>query len=522
MVVRGGYGIFYDRPSASFINTIFSNYPYLREVEVTFPASAVPLVSAWSQQDPTFPFNRYLPNRIVRTAGAGGTYQLRDGTNVTLGADGTPNPTDPLTGQPTLGNIAETFEFRAIDRNLRTPYVQQWNLGLQFELNRNLLIEGRYVGTKGTKLLQATSFTQGYDLNDPATPDSIFERFNTAYVAAGSPNGALNSGATARERGVGKAFGFANSALNGMVDYNLANAAGAVITFEGRARYLGFDVPEAILLGNSAASNYHSAQISLTKRFSRGLEFNLAYTYSKSLDNGSADPGSTAGSGKPDLPNVGFTSQGDAFNSRANYAPSDFDRPHRFSASYSFAIPTFGRQSSLLTGWTISGFYQAQSGVPFSIFSAEVTVANPTQYNDLRLGSGGLYRLAFGRPSLCGTMDQLRQSGPDKTEAYFTSSALCSPLSLAGGYPNNRGFGNLGRNVLRGPNQQRFDIGLAKKTSISENVSTEFRMDVFNLFNRANFATPNNVIGAAGTDYGKITDTVGGPRVMQMGLRFLF
>jgi hypothetical protein len=391
------------------------------------------------------------------------------------------------------------------------------------------LIEARYVGTKGTKLLQATSFTQGYDLNDSSTPDDVFERFNAAYVAAGSPNGALNAGASARERGVGKAFGFANSALNGMIDYNLANSSGAVITFEGRARYLGFDVPEAILLGNSAYSNYHSGQISVTKRFSRGIEFNAAYTFSKSLDNASADPGSTAGSGKPDLPNVGFTSQGDAFNTRANYAPSDFDRTHRLSASYVLQIPTFGSQSELVKGWSLSGFYQVQSGVPFTIFAAETTVASPSQYNDVRLGSAGLYRLAFGRPSLCGTIDELRQQSSDKTEGYFNPSVLCSPMSLAGGYPTNRGFGNLGRNVLRGPRQQRLDMGLAKKITFTEDVSTELRWDVFNVLNSANFATPNNVIGGpgnvvggGGTDYGKITDTVGGPRVMQFGLRFMF
>ena len=70
----------------------------------------------------------------MRTAGATGTYQIRDGTNVTRGADGTLNPIDPATGLPTRGNIAETFEFRAIDRNLRTPYVQQYNFGVQREL----------------------------------------------------------------------------------------------------------------------------------------------------------------------------------------------------------------------------------------------------------------------------------------------------------------------------------------------------------------------------------------------------
>ncbi len=523
LVVRGGYGIFFDRPSAAFINTVFSNYPHLREEEVTFPGSNVPLNLAWSQQDPNFPFNQYLPNRVVRTGGANGTYQIRDNTNVTRGADGTLNPIDPATGQPFRGNIAETFEFRAVDRNLRTPYVQQWNLGAQYEVGANLLVEVRYVGSKGTKLLQATSFAQGFDLNDPNTPDFIYERFNRAYVASGSPLGALNVGSTARQRGLGKAFGFPNATLGGLIDLNLANPAGAVITFEGRSPFLGFDVPEAILLGNSAYSSYHSAQVSVTKRLSRGLQFNAAYTFSKSIDNASADPGSTAGGGKPDLPNVGFAAQGNSFDTNANKGVSDFDRPHRFSLSFVYDIPSFGSQSKFLTGWRVSGFGQAQSGLPYSIFSAEVTVANPTNYSSLRLGSGGLYRLAFGRPTLCGTLDDLRRQGSDPTEQAFTANGvLCSPLTLAGGYPNNRGFGNLGRNVLRGFSQNRIDLGLSKNTAITERVGLEFRWDVFNVFNNVNFATPNNVIGEPGTDFGRITDTIGGPRVMQFGMKLKF
>jgi hypothetical protein len=393
---------------------------------------------------------------------------------------------------------------------------------LQYELTKDLLVETRYLGTRGTKLLQATSFAQGYDLNDPNAPDFMFERFNNAYVAAGSPNGPLNSGSTARERGVGKAFGFPNSALNGMLDYNLANAAGSVITFEGRSPYLGFDVPEAILLGNSAFSNYHSAQLGLTKRFSKGLEFNLSYSYSKSMDTASADPGSTAGSGKPDLPNVGFTAQGNAFDTRHNYGLSDFDRTHRMSLSYVYQLPSFGVNSRWTSGWRLSGFYQTQSGVPFSIFSAETTAGSAAQYNNLRLGSAGLYRLAFGRPSLCGSLDELKQQAGDPTEGAFNPSVLCSPMSLAGGYPNNRGFGNLGRNVLRAPNQQRFDAGLSKSTDIAEGVRMEIRWDVFNVLNSVNFAAPNSVIGDAGTDFGKITETVGGPRVMQFGIKLGF
>jgi hypothetical protein len=517
-VVRGGYGIFYDRPSAAFINTVFSNYPFLREQEVTFPAGAVPINGAWSQQDPTFPFNQYLPNRIVRTAGATGTYQIRDGTNVTRGADGTPNPIDPATGLPTRGNIAETFEFRAVDRDLRTPYVQQYNFGVQRELGVNMMIEVRYVGSKGSDLLEARAFNQGYDLNAADTPDHIFERFNQAYVAAGSPNGPLNPGATARQRGVGRAFGFANPTLGGMLDYNLANAGGAVIGFEARTPILGFNVPEAVLLGNTGRSLYNSIQFILARRMSNGFQFNVAYSYSRSKDTSSADPGSTAGGGKPDVPNTGFVVQGNQRDLDTNYALSDFDRPHRFSGSFVWDLPGQGA----FDGFRLSGFVQMQSGLPYSIFAAEPELGTAAQYTDLVRGSGGLYRSGFGRPSLCSSLDDLRQAGDDPTEVAFNRAALCSPTTTAGGYPDNQGFGNLGRNALRGFWQRRVDLSLSKSFPFGPSRNVEFRWDIFNVFNTVNYALPNNVIGSAATDFGKITDSVGGPRVMQLGARVRF
>jgi hypothetical protein len=517
-VVRGGYGVFFDRPSAAFINTVFSNYPFLREQEVTFPAGAVPMNGAWSQQDPLFPFNQYLPNRIVRTSGANGTYQIRDGTNVTRGADGTSNPIDPATGLPTRGNIAETFEFRAIDRNLRTPYIQQYNFGVQRELGADMMLEVRYVGSRGNKLLEARAFNQGYDLNSADTPDYIFERFNQSYVAAGSPNGALNAGATARARGVGKAFGFPNTSVGGMLDYNLANAAGAVIGFEARGPILGFNIPEAVLLANTGRSIYNSVQFNLLQRVSHGVQFNLAYTYSRSKDTSSVDPGSTAGGGRPDVPNAGFMAQGNQRDLDANYALSDFDRPHRFSGSWMWDLPGGGA----LGGFRFSGFVQLQSGLPYSIYSAEPELGNMSQYGDLVRGSGGIYRLGFGRPSLCGSLDELRQAGGDPTEAAFDKSVLCSPSTAAGGYPDNLGFGNLGRNLLRGFWQRRVDLSLAKSFPLGGTRNVELRWDVFNVFNTVNYALPNNVIGSASTDFGKITDSVGGPRVMQLGARVRF
>ncbi len=546
LVVRGGYGIFFDRPSAAFINTVFSNYPFLRESEVTFPARALPLDKAWSQQDVNLPFAQYLPFRLSYQSN--GTYVIRDGTPVTKGSDGSNNPIDLATGQIARGNIAETFEFRAIDRDLRTPYVQQWNLGFQYEFAKDMLFEARYVGTKGTKLLQATAFNQSYNLNDPNTPVNILKRVNDAYDAAyqaefrrtGNPNvlrGALRNSTDQRQRGLGIAFGFPNPIIAGQaacvngalntnsgtpIDYNLstpitcssANAigGGAIIPFEARGLIMGFNIPEAVLLQSSANSIYHGLQMGLTKRFSKGLQFNVNYAWSKSMDNNSSDPGSTAGGGKPDVPNVGFVVQGDQRNLSSNRAVSDFDRPHRFSANFVYELPTFGSKSRAITGWQLSGFVQAQSGTPFSIFAAEPEIASASQYTSVTRGSGGLHRLGFGRPNLIGTLDQLRSRGSDPTERFFDISALGSPLG---------GFGSLGRNTLRNLYQKRFDFGVSKDTQLTERFRLEFRWDVFNAFNQVNFATPGNDLQDS-SDLGQILNTIGGPRVMQFGLKLKF
>ena len=112
-----------------------------------------------------------------------------------------------------------------------------------------------------------------------------------------------------------------------------------------------------------------------------------------------------------------------------------------------------------------------------------------------------MYRLGFGRPSLCGSLDELAQQGSDPTEQAFNAAALCSPLTAAGGVPGNRGFGNLGRNVLRASYQKRLDLMLAKSFTFGSRM-LEVRWDVFNVLNWVNFAVPNNVIGDAGTDSG--------------------
>jgi hypothetical protein len=538
LVFRGGYGMFYDRPSSAFINTVFSNYPFLREVEVTYPSGKVPLGTAYSQQPTDLAFNEWFPFRtvLVSPGSATANYQVRDDTGVLLGADGvTPNPPCE-TFAVCPGNIAETLEFRAIDRNLRTPYIQQWNFGMQVEISKDMMWEIRYAGTKGTRLLNAIALAQAWDLNDPNTPDYIFARLNQAYEAGGSPRGALGAdsipaavpaGACAGNQpscleGVGRAFGFAYpndpsfGGLAGSFDHNLAYVPGnagtsALISMDARVPFMGINTPEAIILKSIGNSIYHALQTNFTKRFSHGLQFNLGYTFGRSIDDNSADPGSTAGGGKPDIPNTGFIVQGDSRNLNPNRGLSDFDRTHRFSASYVYDLPTGGSSSRWIKGWQLAGFLQAQTGAPYSIFTGEPEAKTASDLLALKTGSGGNFRVGFGRPSLAAgaTLDTLTNTG-DRTLAFDTSQ-LASPLG---------GFGNLGRNTLRGGTQKRFDFALSKTTEITERVKIQLRWEIFNMFNNVNFALPVNDL--QDSSVGDIENTIGGPRVMQFGLKLVF
>ncbi len=514
LVFRGGYGLFYDRPSAAFINTIFSNYPFLREIEITVPSGNVSIPTAFSGVPTNIPLNQWLPFRIVRGSGAGGSYSIRDNTPVFVDSRGNPQGTGcvPTTGvNCTRGNIAETFEFRAIDRNLKTPFVHQWNVGVQYELAKNLLFEARYVGTMGKNLLITTALNQSFDLNDPNTPDHVFERFNQAYVAAGSPNGALNAGSTARERGLGRAFGFFNSVL-GRIDNNVANSNGSVINFEARTPIFGFNVPEAVLLQSKGYSNYHGGQFSLTKRLSRGFQFNVAYTFSKSIDIMSTDPGSTAGGGKPDVPNSGFIAQGDARDPGNNRGLSDFDRQHRFSTNFVWDIPTSGSNNRFVKGWSVSGFVQAQSGTPFTVFASEPEIGSVANYASVTRGAGGLFRPGFGRPNIsCSAADAVSNTS---TSNLNVINPACFTSALGQ-------FGNLGRNIFRGPMQKRFDLSFVKNTRINESMSFELGFDLFNVFNTVNFANPNSDLQDS-VDFGVVTSTVGGPRVGQFRAKLRF
>lgn len=555
--VRGGYGIFFDRPSAAFINTIYSNYPFFKEIEVKTESSPATVqgATAFAQQIPTLPFSSYFPFQVA--------FRNADRFTPYVVVDQSPGA-DPIAG-------VEPLEFRAIDRDLKTPMVQQWNLGIQHDLGKNWVVELRYVGTRGQNLLLAVGFNQPYDLNDPDTPDYIYRRLNDAYEAL-VPGGLPPRvpGVSERVRGAstattGGAFGACNGAFAGVAGYapcrgglggidlngSAANfdTINALIGAEVRVPYLGFDPTDAVILQSRGWSTYHSGQATVTRRFSKGFTFSSSYTYSKSLDIGSTDPGSTTASGRPDTPNLGLVVQGDQRDLNANKAVSDFDRPHRLSSTFVWELPNFGSKSKFATGWQLSGFGQWQSGSPFTIFATSAGFEVLRTSGDIEAqffgrflegternaplqplnglvtifnvggASGTIFNAAFGRPNVR-SLELLRRGGADRLREYFNicqdmTNEDCALMSPFGG------FGNLGRNTLRGPSQKRIDLSLQKSTRLSERMTLELKWDIFNIFNFANFANPNSDLSDE-TDFGEITKTVGAPRVMQFGAKLRF
>lgn len=405
-VLRGGYGIYYDRFSTRLANLQILNYPYdmvglgLGAINAPFPdLSGV-----------KFPLTSQVPSSI------------------------------PLYfyGVPLTGILQTPISGYYVAPNFTAPYDQQYNLGIQYALHGSWLVDVGYVGSKLTKGINVYTINQ-----------------------AGSPNSTLLT-----------ASGFSsNKAFNGL--------------------------EQAV---NSGISKYSSLQASLTKRMDKHLQFLASYTYSHSLDNGSAGE-ETELAAEP----------GDQQNFSTQYGSSDFDRRHRFvfSGLYDFG-KIYEGSSGLIrqatNGWQLASIMTFQTGAPFSVLCASGSALNSrADY------IGGSYT----RPG----------STESKLDEYFNLSAFSCPISTVPGSGMGPAvdlppFGDSGRNIIRAPGQKDVDLSVAKRFPLHETIDLEFRGEFFNVFNWANFGTPNNnLLGGAP---GAITVLGSGPRVIQFALKLNF
>jgi hypothetical protein len=233
--------------------------------------------------------------------------------------------------------------------------------------------------------------------------------------------------------------------------------------------------------------NYKGLDLGFEKRFTDGYSYRLSYTLSESRDQ--APEHLNASSGRPQNGRDLASWEG----------PSDFDIRHRLSANFIAELP-FGAGKPMLQdgigrhilgGWLLSGILSARSGRPITI----------SQGNNI-VGPG-----AEGLPNLIGD-----PKGPESVERWYNIDAF-EPV------PSGT-FGNAGRNIVRGPEWLTFDLSIQRRIDLTSRVNTTLRWDTFNLFNRANFGSPERNIASATA--GVISTLAGDPRVMQFSVRVAF
>jgi hypothetical protein len=244
-------------------------------------------------------------------------------------------------------------------------------------------------------------------------------------------------------------------------------------------------------------SSYNALQLDVNRRFSHGLQFRGVYTWSKSLDDGTA-LNSSVGSNAPGF--VMFP-----LNPKLDWGPSTSDVRHLSVINASYELP-FGAHAQGLRkkfeqGWSISGIETIQSGFPFTPSLGY----NPSNNGDSRNPVRPSVNPTFSGPVILGSPTQ-----------YFNPAAFINPA--------NGTYGNLGRDTLNGPGLTELDFSVLKTTALSEKVKLQFRAEFFNILNHTNFGIPNTVVfTAAGTTpsptAGVITSTSTTSRQIQFGTK---
>jgi hypothetical protein len=340
--------------------------------------------------------------------------------------------------------------------------IYQWNLSVQRELANNFLVSAAYVGSRGVHLEtgNSTNIRRDFQIVDgrkfyPAVQNTQAARLNPNY-------GAIQ------------------------------------------------------LLGFNGDSYYHALQLTAIRRLTAGLQFQAAYTFSKSIDtNSSIDTVFTNAQLGADMQ--------DPFNPHGDRGLSDFDARHNFVANALWDLPIgnghnigaglSGFAGKLAEGWSIGGILNLRSGFPFS-------------------PAIGLDRARNG-------IDNVQSQRPDTASGRNASNAITGrpdryvdpsafQLQPAGFY------GTVGRNVLTGPDLRLFDFSILKRTAITERVRTEFRFEAFNIFNHTNFApldsasrlvftgADSNGRGIVPASFGQLTRTSTSSRQLQFGFKFLW
>jgi hypothetical protein len=372
--------------------------------------------------------------------------------------------TIPLTANAGLGQGVY-----AVNRDLGSGYVQQWHLSLQRELTRNIAAEVAYAGSIITHV---------------GMPDANLNQLTAEQLAQGS---------TLTQRVANPYFGQipASSSLG---DPTITRAQ------------LMKPYPEftsvSLYRNNVGRTEYNAFYVNVQQRLSGGLSYLVSYTRSKLLDQASSVFDATIPTGP--VSNSG--SPADTYNPHLENDYSTGDIPHVFVTSAVWELPfgtgrwfdPKGIVGALARDWSLTGILTLQSGVPVAV----------TQSTNNNAFAGFLIQrpLLVGDPEL--PADQ-RETGP--TGHWFNTAAFATAPQFV--------LGTASRNPVRGPGYRNLDIALIRRIPVAAGRAIELRAEAFNITNTPPWANPNGTFGNAA--FGTIV-SAGDPRVIQLGLKFLF
>jgi hypothetical protein len=442
----------------------------------------------------------------------------------TLGPAPTGDPTNISQLLPNRDAIiagAPLFSFGIYNRANKLPYTMNETLDLQWQPRNDLAIDIGYVGNLGRH-------------------EVVPLPFNQAQIA--TPTHPIH----------GQEYSYGYTVVdNNFNPLSLPNGQGPMLaTYEGgnvdlRVPYVGYSA-ESESYTAVGVSAYNALQAHLEKRLSHGLQAEVSYTYSHSLDDQSA---------------MGLFYNGDnPLDLREAYGNSDFDRRHVVTFSYYYEMHNFFRESTLAgrfaDGWAIRGVTVIQSGQPYSVIDYSGGVGSV--YYSVSDGiTNPIVPLAPGcTPQNAYTGDSGAVVGKPALNPNCFALPLLAPGALGGAIPPNdpyeTDFTSGQRNIFRQPWQRRADISLEKITRLNDRFALEFTFDVFNFTNTPSFDIPSNEIeqnpgfdpfpiagtppkptscdaSNAGfyacpsvTGLGITNKTIGGPRQIQMSISLLF
>ena len=426
------------------------------------------------------------------------------------------------------GGFPAFFQF---DRNTKSPYSIVFNLGFQRELPGNFLLEANYVTRLGRRLLAVGDAATITNFKDPASGQTLRDAFGKLekQVHAGQPITPQpffenQMGGTANC--VANLPTISSSCTQGVVDNfgqlvfkgDLADTVQQLALYDyfygaGLGPNVGLPAQTGAngYIGNYANSNYHGLLVSLRKRVSNGLQFDLNYTFSHSIDNVSEVTNNY----------VTYTGNGaglvcDLTNPRACRASSAFDARHVISANYVYDLP-FGRGRHFaanvpkaldyaIGGWTWSGIVSWRTGYPFNVNTNAFPTAYTLDSPAMVVNPGGL-------------KSNIHTDSGGNLQYFRDPAAAQNPNTLS--FPEGGMIGT--RNALTAPGFWNFDMGLSKTFTMpySDKHRLVFRADSFNTFNHPSFNPPASSLSNL-SSFGFITSTSSAPRVLQVALRYEF